>query len=268
MFENSLECPTYKQLKRDLAVSVETFVDTCPDYFDIPRDERLQDKGRSALSVNMNTPDPRDYLRVSEVISGMFYGGKVHLNEIPLVATLALDLNQECVGDLLAMKNTLLYSSRIDRVEMDERVALRRKLYEKFLGCDLWYAYKDSEGNVTMDSLCTARNKSGNLLNATMADTATTFSGQLEALSHIGLFFAPDKNGIVKVNARAYSWYLDRDAMEEEKWYVFPNPNQYGDIGTNKTPDYPVVMECKTDWDIRNLSSGEACMDPLVLAGQ
>lgn len=246
---------------------METFVDTYSEYFDIPRDPALQDPKRVLLGANMNDPDPRDYLQVSQVISGMFYGGQVHLNEIPLVATLALDLNQPCVGDLLAMKNTILANTTISQVDMDERVALRRKLYEKFLGCDLWYAYKDSEGNVTVDRLATAKNKSGNLLNAATADTATTFSGQLKALSHIGLFFKPDRNTIVKVNARAYSWYVDKTALVEGNWYVFPDPNQYGDIGTNKTADYPVVMECKTHYDIRNMSSGAAVNEPLLFMG-
>ena len=64
-------------------------------------------------------------------------------------------------------------NTQVNQVDLNEQVALKRKLYEKFLGCDLWYMYVDLQGNITMDVLCKAKNPTGNLLNCGTADTAT-----------------------------------------------------------------------------------------------
>lgn len=180
LFDSRNIMPSIKEIRRDFGVSIEQFVDTYAEYFNIPRDKKLQDTTRAdsdMITANMNDVDYRYYLQVEEVVGGMLYQGNVWLDEIPLIAQLALDLTQECVGDLLAMKNTLSYKSTINQVELTERVNLKRRLYEKFLGVDLWYAYKDKDGKVAMDVLCRAKNPTGNLLNCDTPDTATTFSG-------------------------------------------------------------------------------------------
>lgn len=262
--------PQYQEIRKSLNVSIERYIDTYAEYFDIPRDEALQDDNRKdfeMLGANMNEVDYRYYVEARTVISGMFYTGSVYLEELPLIAKLGLDLNQKCVGDYLAMKNTLLSHTTINLVDLTEQVALKRNLWEKFLGCDLWYSYKDNDGEVHTDILCKAKNPTGNLLNCGTSDTATTESGQLKLLSHIGLFFKPDKCTILKVNARTYDWELDKERMEDDTWYIFPDPNMYGDIGTNKTKEYPLVMTYKTMYDIRNLSSGICLNDPLVHMG-
>lgn len=105
------------------------------------------------------------------------------------------------------------------------------------------------------------------MLNCGTSDTATVFSKQLKLLSNIGLFFKPDKCTILKVNARTYTWELEEDRMEDDTWYVFPDPNAYGDIGTNKTAEYPLLMTYKTMYDMRNMSSGTAMDDPLIYMG-
>jgi hypothetical protein len=74
---------------------------------------------------------------------------------------------------MLTLKNTLVANTTVNRVPLTEQVALKRRLYEKFLGCDLWYMYVDLNGNVKMDILAKANNPTGNLLNCGTADTAT-----------------------------------------------------------------------------------------------
>lgn len=159
VFDNKNVIPQYQQIRNDLTISIEQYIDTYSEYFDIPRDENLQDINRvdfDMLTANMNEVDYKYYVEARTVISGMFYSGSVYLNEIPLIAKLGLDLNQKCVGDYLAMKNTLTAHTTINLVDMTEQVALKRRLWEKYLGCDLWYAYKDNDGEVHIDVLCRA----------------------------------------------------------------------------------------------------------------
>ena len=265
VFNNRHIIPTYNNIRRDLMVSVENYVDTYSEYFDIPRDKNFSDRSRQEmLSANMNDVDYRDYLEISLVVSEILYSGNVYLEEIPLIAQLGMDLSQNCVGDMLALKDALVANTTINQIPLTEQVALKRKLYEKYLGCDLYYLYVDLEKNITMDVLCKAKNPTGNLLNCGSVDTATIESEQLELLTHIGLFFKPDKTSILKVSAKDYSWNIDEDKIVEDTIYIFPDPSKYGDIGNNKNSSYPLIMEYKLDYDIRNLSSGDSANDPLM----
>lgn len=265
IFSNKNIIPSYKNIKRDLLVTVEQYVDTYSEYFDIPRTLEFTDETRrDMLTANMNDVDYRVYLEIELVVSEILYSGNVMLEEIPLIAQLGLDLSQSCVGDMLALKNSLMANTTINQVDLNEQIALKRKLYEKYLGCDLWYMYVDLQGNVTLDVLCKAKNPTGNLLNCGNPDTATIPSNQEELLSHIGLFFKPDKTSILKINAKDYTWTVDKDNLINDAVYIFPDPNKYGDIGNNKDYHYPLIMEYHLDWDIRNLSSGTSVDDPLM----
>ena len=265
IFSNRNIVPSYKNIKRDLLVTVEQYVDTYSEYFDIPRNREFTDESRrEMLSANMNDVDYRMYLEIELVVSEILFSGNVMLEEIPLIAQLGVDLSQGCVGDMLALKNALIANTTINQVDLNEQVALKRKLYEKFIGCDLWYMYVDLQGGIKMDILCKAKNPTGNLLNCGSPDTATIPSEQEELLSHIGLFFKPDKTSILKINAKDYTWTVDFDNLINDTVYIFPDPNKYGDIGNNKDGNYPLIMEYRTDYDIRNLSSGTSCNDPLM----
>lgn len=265
IFSNRNIVKSYKDIKRDLLVSIQTYVDTYSQYFDIPRQKDFTDDSRKQmLTANMNDIDYRMYLEIQLVISEMLFSGNVMLQEIPLIAQLGMDLSANCVGDMLALKNTLLQNTTINQVDINEQIALKRRLYQKYLGCDLYYLYVDLQGNVKMDMLCKAHNPTGNLLNCGTPDTATIQSDQLELLSHIGLFFKPDKTSILKVNAKDYTWTVDESKLIEDTVYIFPDPNKYGDIGNNKSQHYPLIMEYKLDFDIKNLSSGQAVNDPML----
>lgn len=265
IFSNKNIVPSYKNIKRDLLVTVEQYVDTYSEYFDIPRTYEFTDETRrDMLTANMNDVDYRMYLEIELVVSELLFSGNVMLEEIPLIAQLGLDLSQSCVGDMLALKNSLVANTTINQVDLNEQIALKRKLYEKFIGTDLWYLYVDLQGNIKIDILCKAKNPTGNLLNCGNPDTATIASEQEELLSHIGLFFKPDKTSILKINAKDYTWSVDADNLITDTVYIFPDPNKYGDIGNNKDQRYPLIMEYKLDWDIRNISSGASVDDPLL----
>ena len=144
MFSDRNIVPSYVDIKRDLLISVENYVDVYSEYFDIPRDRRFTDKTRAEmLTANINDVDYRMYLEIDMVVSEILYSGNVFLEEIPLIAQLGIDLSQNCVGDMLALKNNLMANTTINQVPLTEQVALKRRLYEKFLGCDLYYMYVD-----------------------------------------------------------------------------------------------------------------------------
>ena len=267
VFNNRHLQPQMAELKQNLLISIEQYVDTYSEYFDIPRDKelRVEPDREWMIEANMTDVDYRNYIEINEVISEIIYAGEVYLEEIGLMAELALDLTQDCVGQMLELKNELISSATVNQIPLNEQINIKRRFYEKFLGCDLYYMYVDANKDIQIDLLCTAKNPSGNLLNCDTADRAVTQNEQLELLTHIGLFFKPDKTSILKINAREYSWSIDKEKVDEDTVYVFPDPSKYGDIGNNKDPDYPLIMEYKMDYDIRNISSGNMGDDPLIL---
>ena len=267
IFNNRNLQPQIAELKQNLLVSIEQYVDTYSEYFDIPRDKnlRVEPEREYMIEANMNDIDYRNYIEINTVINEIIYAGEVYLEEIGLMANLALDLSQDCVGQMLELKNELISAATVNLVPLTEQINLRRRFYEKFLGCDLYYMYVNPNMDTKIDLLCTAKNPSGNLLNCDSADRAVTQAEKLELLSHIGLFFKPDKTSILKINARDFTWSVNKDKIAEDTIYVFPDPSKYGNIGNNKNEDYPLIMEYKLDYDIRNISSGNMGDDPLIL---
>jgi hypothetical protein len=263
-FNNKNLAPQIKHLQDNLSISIEQYVDIYSDYFDIPRHKKCTNESRKKLlEANINNVNYEDYLEISKVISDTLYSGEVYLEEIPLIAQIALDFSAECAGDLKQLRDQLLYDNTLNQVSLNDQVALRRALYRKFLGCDLYYIYSDGNKNIIMDKLVTASNPSGNLLNCGTADTAVIESNELKLLSQIGLFFKPEKTGILKILANDFSWEIDETKILPDTFYVFPDPSKYGDIGNNKDRGYPLIMEYKLDGYIKNLSSGSAKDDPM-----
>jgi hypothetical protein len=264
-FNNKNLKPQISELQNNLTITIEQYVDIYSDYFDIPRNKKCSDETRNKfLSININTPRYEDYISVAKVVSDTLFGGEVHLEEIPLIAQVGLDLSQKCAGDVATLRDNLLNKATINLVSLNDQIALRRKLYEKYLGCDLYYIYCDTKDSIFINLLTKAENPSGNLLNCGTADTAAVEADSLELLTNIGLFFKPDKMGILKTNADNFSWEIDKSKLKDETFYVFPDPNKYGDIGNNKHIDYPLIFEFKLDSYIKNISSGYAKDEPLV----
>ena len=263
-FNNKNLAPQIDELKKYLSVSIEQYVDVYSDYFDIPRHKKCTDETREKLiTSNINTVRYEDYLEVSKIIAETLFSGDLFLEEIPLIAQVALDFSADCAGDMKNLRDELLYNATLNQVSLNEQVALRRALYRKYLGCDLYYIYSDGYKNLTMDKLVTAENPSGNLLNCGTADTATIEANDIKLLSHIGLFFKPDKTGILKLSANDFTWEIDENKIEPNTFYIFPDPDKYGDIGNNKDSGYPLMMEYKLNGYIRNISSGYGKDDPL-----
>lgn len=254
-----------EKLQQNLSISIEQYIDIYSDYFDIPRAPVLNDDSRAAfITANINTPNYEDYLEVAKVVSDTLFSGELYLEEIPLIAQVGLDLSQKCAGDVSTLRDTLLENATINLISINEQIALRRKLYEKYLGCDLYYIYCNTQDDIQFDILTKATNPSGNLLNCGTSDTAVVESDDLKLLSQIGLFFKPDKMGILKINADNFKWEIDKSKLTDETFYIFPDPNKYGDIGNNKSTDYPLIFEYKLDSYIKNLSSGYAKDEPLA----
>jgi hypothetical protein len=264
-FDNKNLTPQMEELQRNLTITLEEYIDIYSEYFDIPRNKKCNDKSRQELlNANINNVNHSDYLEVSKILSDMIYSGEIYLEEIPLIAEVGLNLSAECAGAVEDLRQELLNNATLNQISLSEQISIRRKLYEKFIGCDLYYIYSDGNKNLQSNLLVKAANPVGNLLNCGSADIAISESEQIKLISHIGLFFKPDKLGILKVHADNFTWEVDTNKIQPDTFYVFPEPGKYGDIGNNKDVNYPLIYEYKLNSVIKNLSSGFAKDEPLA----
>lgn len=269
------------KLKENLSISIEQYIDIYSDYFDVPRyynydvEERnklmnkyIHNYERSRyLTANINDVDYNYFLNINTVLNDILSPYETSLEELPLTAKMGLDLSGNCAGEATKLRDELLYNATLNQLSLNDQLGIRQRLYKKYLGCDLYYVYVDNVGNVSSNILVKADNPSGNLLNCGNADVAAIENNDIELLSNIGLFFKPDKMGILKVNINNYEWEVDYDKLTHDTVYIFPDPSKYGNIGKNKKSDYPLIMEYKLDSYIRNASSGIAAHEPMGFAG-
>lgn len=270
-----------KNLKENLSISIEQYIDIYSDYFDVPRYYNYSAAEREALyqkyinnyerfeylSSNINDIDYNYFLNINTVLNDILTPGEARLEELPITAKLGLDLSGNCVDEATKLRDELLYNATLNQLTLNDQLGIRQRLYKKYLGCDLYYVYVDDNGNVSSNILVKADNPSGNLLNCSNPDVAAIENNEIELLSNVGLFFHPDKIGILKVNINNYEWEVDYDKLKRSTVYIFPDPNKYGNIGKNKKSDYPLIMEYKLDSYIRNASSGIAAHEPMGFSG-
>lgn len=269
------------EIKDNLSISIEQFVDVYSDYFDVPRyyafddaeKQRLMDTyihnpiRKKYISANINDVEYEYFLNITKVLNDILIPNETLIEELPITAKLGLDLSSNCAGDAAKLRDDLLYNATINQLSLNDQMGLRQRLYKKYLGCDLYYIYCDDNGNVTSDILVRADNPSGNLLNCGTADIGVIDNNEIELLSNIGLFFHPDKMGILKLHVNEYRWEIDPDKLTPGNVYIFPDPNRQGNIGKNKKSDYPLIIQCDYSPYIRNVSSGLAANEPLILCG-
>lgn len=243
-----------------LNISIDNYVDVYSDYFDIERGV--------VPTANYNDIDKDIYFELKKVLGDMLFDGNVYLREIPLIAQLAIDFSQECIGDKLTLKNELVEKSELSLITDTDKIALRKKLYQKFIGTDFYYLYKDSEGNIVTDVFIKADNPTNNLLNQQTIDTPTNPGNQLKLLKNIGLFFKPCKTSLLRVNTYNFDYVIDESKIKDNKVYIFPDPKVYGNVGFNKQSEYPYIIEYSFDDYIKNFGYGVAEGDPEVSEAQ
>lgn len=258
LFNNDQVSVNYVQ--KYMNISIDNYIDVYSEYFDVDQ--------AKANTCDYNDIDGSLYFELEDVLTDMLFDGKVYLREIPLIASLMIDLTQDCVGDKLTLKKELEADSKLALLSDNEKIALRKKLYQKYLGVDFYYLYKDSTGKVQTDIFIKADNPTNNLLNQQTADTPVTASKQLKLLKNIGLFFKPDKTSILRVNAVNYSYIIDNDKVVSDKIYIFPDPAVYGNVAFNSQKEYPFIIEYSFTDYVKNYDFGFAKNDPYVNESQ
>lgn len=252
-------------VEKSLKISIDNLIAISDDYFDTEK------KSDPEFNLTPNTNETlleqgvRDiYFNLEETLSEILFDNNVYLKEIPLIAELAVDLAQDCVGELGTLKESLIVDNELCLISDEEKIELRKKIYKKYLGVDYYYFYVTPEGLVMSDLFVKADNPTNNLLNIQTVDTPKVLDTQLEKLKNIGLFFKPGKTGMLRVNTKDFTYSIDTNKVKYNTMYIFPDPKIYSNVGFSRIADYPLIIEYSFDEYIKSTCYGIAEGDPYV----
>lgn len=222
-----------------------------------------QDLRRELYTANFNDIDPKTFF--DEVGIDDIFLSTAFLEELPLIANIAFTADPVCdpnnpldlFNKEFACKTGLTPQTVID---------LRKQLIEKYAGVDFYYIDTTQVPTVS-GILFKAQEPWSNIPNLQQISTPIVPSGEDKAqvmLRNLGLFFKPDKIGLFQLDVKNYRYVIDESVLTDQKVYVFPDPNVYGNVSTNKQDVYPVLFIQDYTQEVSNTSRGIAQGDPIV----
>lgn len=156
-------------------------------------------------------------------------------------------INFELTKINLDCKATDPFYTQIQATSDEKRqyLELKKKLIRKYIGTDYYYLSTGSTiSNYTSGIFVEADNAAKNVLNSRYPSTATVpEDSELYTLRQLGLYFTPDKTGILSFNSNKTTYKVDTTALEPNKIYIFPDPAIYGNVDgqTKNHYDSPLI---------------------------
>lgn len=244
----------------DININIEEFVDVHSKYFDIPTSTNSNTTLRDELYTSNVNPIEVD-LFFTTINADDIFKSDIFLSEVPIAINFATTIDAQCdpTNPLLLIANE---SARFG-ISPSQQDILKRELISKYIGVDFYYT------STFNNTLCSGRfiksqNPSANILNLQTANTATVQSNELKLLRDVGLFFKPDKTGIIQLNSSNYSYRIDETKIESNRLYIYPDPAVYGNVSSNKQSDYPLIFIHNYEDAVRNSTAGLANGQPNV----
>jgi hypothetical protein len=246
----------------DMEIEIEEFVDTYSKYFNVlPEPVREPESREKFYTANSNVIDGDLFINFDKKLRENIFRN-VFLTELGTNFTVNVDvlsliscnpqddfrlqINKQCAGG----------------IAIEDRLNLQKQLIQRYIGVDYFYLSANSVGDTVSGVLFTADNPTGNLLNIRNSSTQTIPSEQLVSLRQFGLYFTPDKTGLLRFNTKTKTPYFDTESIEVDTTYIFPDPEVCGNIYYNSVT--PLVYKISYTDDITNITKGAAVGDPYV----
>lgn len=266
--EEGINSIDIENVAQTMQIDVCEFFDTYSDYFDLDpsTDARSQllienDIRAEYYTSNVNAISAQLFLGLDasildSILSTPFYlkeiGQELIINPQSFIeqTLLNLDCNVQEFANLLELQTDSLSAN----------YALKKKLIEKYIGTDFYYVSTNASSVPVSGVLFRASNPCGNILNKRFATTATTPEDELKTAKQLGLFFRPDRLGVLQFTAPEKDYYINHDALEANKIYIFPDPEIYGDV-TNfhySNLSYPLLYIVDYSTGVKKLDAGAA----------
>jgi len=262
-------------IRNNVIVEIEENYDQYPNYLDIgtlPASAYNATEGLRAEYFNTNTNEinPNLFVDFDEAIINAIKAYPFYLIEL---GTNNFTINLNVSSDQLDyLKDSDFINNINDQNSSNLSLNLESSLTTKYMGTDYYYV---STGNTSTSFisgiLFQADSPFANYLNKNTPTVAAVQSESFLATSKtLGLFFKPDKIGLLNFNNFNFTYELNKETLSANSLYIFPNPNIYGKVtgGTKQEQHSPLSFidnsaVLKSDYS-NSYKYGEAINDPLL----
>ena len=233
----NVAAPTIVAAVDDMQIDVAEYIDVYSNYFDLDPDASASDLQVSNalrakyLTSNTNAISADLFLDLQNTIANQVLNTPFYLKEIGKGLLINPQrLIQQTLERAICSEQTLAQLLNTSADALSGNYALKRKLIEKYIGTDFYYLSTNSQNQYVSGALFKAANASGNIINKRYATTASVAEDQLTSLQRIGLFFKPDKMGVVQFATPSKQFVVDVANLQANKVYIFPDPDVYGNV--------------------------------------
>lgn len=238
-----------------LQVEVEEGYDTFNNYFDLDPFETPEfyfatGKRAKYFTSNTNIVDPNIFLDYDQAIIDLINSERVVLEQLQQLVVTVDTPNL----DLLQNYDFINYG---ERTRENLKLILNAELIKKFTGTDFYYLSATNNG-VLSGLLFESTSPFSNLLNVYNPTTLTVPESSIKYERDVGLFFKPTRLSLLQLQT-PFGYTLKQE-VKDGSIYVFPDPNNYGNISgltlsDHNTPFNFVQQGGKIQ---RNISSNNA----------
>ena len=201
-----------------LRVDIELGFDDNNDYFDINPESVTANETYLTNDINTNA-----FIDIDQALVETLNKNNITLTELNPY-NLIVEFNE--VNTNFLQKDDFI-DYKITNQSDTYRVLYEAELAENLVGTDYFYL-STTETEFVSGKLFEAKNKANNLFNINFPSTLAKETLPSSYERNIGLFFNPTKFSILRVDGK-YITKIKKE-LKENFVYIFPDPNQYGDI--------------------------------------
>lgn len=251
----------------DMQINVVEYVDAYSNYFDLDPDASASDLQitnalrEKYLTSNTNAISADLFLNLRDTIANQVLNTPFYLKEIGKgLLVNPQKLIQQALNQAICSEQTLAQLLNTSADALSDNYALKRRLIEKYIGTDFYYLSTNSLNQYVSGALFKAANASGNLINKRFASTASVSEDQLISLQKLGLFFKPDKMGVVQFATPSKQFIVDAANLQANKIYIFPDPDVYGNVDNfaYSNLEYPLLYVIDNAVYVKDADQGAA----------
>lgn len=236
-------------IAQNLEIEIEELYDIYSEYFNIDSNldainyDSSSEIREQFFSANSNSIDYDIFLDFDKSLKNNIFSQPITIDG--LGDALQINYSPDFIDLVCSPDNPLEQFIDENSAPVDERLNLKKKLLEKYIGTDIYYLSTNSTGTDFLSGvLFRAANPSKNLLNRRFPGTASVPSNKLKSPRDIGLFFKPDKLGVLHFKTNVSNYKIRTSNLDPNKIYIYPDPEIYGNVSniTNEPYDYPLYF--------------------------